>query len=225
MLAKWAVDLHRDRNYGAPMRRILVLFAHPAIARSRANRQMIAAIRDLEGVHVHDLYERYPRFDIDVAAEKELLSTHDVIVQQHPFYWYSTPPILKQWFDLVLEHGWAYGRNGTALRGKWLLSALTTGGGEPAYSGGVPNRYTLKELLAPIHETARLCGMIYLAPFVIYGIHRLTDSELSAQINLYRRTLTALGDSALDVDRISGLTRLNQNGAAWIDGTSAGAQP
>lgn len=28
---------------------------------------------------------------------------------QHPFYWYSTPALLKEWQDLVLEHGWAYG--------------------------------------------------------------------------------------------------------------------
>lgn len=37
--------------------RILVLFAHPALHRSRINRRLIASIRDLENVTINDLYE------------------------------------------------------------------------------------------------------------------------------------------------------------------------
>ena len=103
------------------MLKLLIVFAHPALERSRVNRRLVEAIGDLEGVAVHDLYEAYPEFDIDVRREQELLAAHDVIVLQHPFYWYSAPAILKEWQDLVLEHGWAYGRNGTALRGKSCL--------------------------------------------------------------------------------------------------------
>ncbi len=44
--------------------------------------------------------------------------------------WYSVPPLMKLWMDKVLSHGWAYGHNGIALRGKSLLWAVTTGGGE-----------------------------------------------------------------------------------------------
>ena len=50
------------------MRRILVLFAHPVLERSRVNRRLLEAIRDLEGVTIHDLYEVYPTLAIDVAA-------------------------------------------------------------------------------------------------------------------------------------------------------------
>ena len=64
---------------------------------------------------------------IDVRAEQELLVSHDVIVSQHPFYWYSSPALLKEWQDLVLEHGWAYGRGGTKLTGKILFNAITAG--------------------------------------------------------------------------------------------------
>ena len=64
----------------------------------------------MEGVRLHDLYEAYPDFLIDVEAEQALLLEHDVIVFQHPVYWYSSPAILKEWQDLVLEHGFAYGR-------------------------------------------------------------------------------------------------------------------
>jgi len=43
-------------------------------------------VRDMEGVLVHDLYEAYPDFDIDVSYEQDLLREHDVIVFHHPVY-------------------------------------------------------------------------------------------------------------------------------------------
>ncbi len=48
------------------MRRILILFAHPALERSRVNRRLIAEAKDVAGVTVHDLYEAYPTLDLDV---------------------------------------------------------------------------------------------------------------------------------------------------------------
>jgi putative NADPH-quinone reductase len=98
--------------------RVLILFAHPALERSRVNRVLIRDLDQLDGVTFHDLYEAYPDFDVDVAREQALLLEHDTIVLQHPFYWYSTPALIKQWEDLVLQHGWAYGHEGNALRGK-----------------------------------------------------------------------------------------------------------
>jgi putative NADPH-quinone reductase len=84
--------------------RILVLFAHPALERSRVNRRLADAVKNLSGVTFHDLYETYPEFDVDVEREQELLTRADLVVAQHPFFWYSTPALLKQWQDLVLEH-------------------------------------------------------------------------------------------------------------------------
>ena len=75
---------------------VLVLFAHPAIRKSRVNRRLVEAARGIDGVTVNDLYEAYPDLDIDVPREQQLLSDHDVVVMQHPFYWYSTPSSLKE---------------------------------------------------------------------------------------------------------------------------------
>jgi glutathione-regulated potassium-efflux system ancillary protein KefG len=188
---------------------ILVLFAHPAIRRSRVNRRLLEAIRDLDGVTVNDLYEAYPDLDIDIAREQELLVEHDVVVFQHPFYWYSTPAILKEWQDLVLEHGWAYGHDGHALEGKTMLNAMTTGGGEATYSEAGYNRFTVQQLLAPIEQTARLCGMRYLPPFVVHGTHSLTDAEVERAAVDYRRVLVALGKGTLDADAAGRLPRVN----------------
>ena len=182
------------------LRRVLVLFAHPDLARSRVNRRLLEAASGLDGVTVHDLYEAYPDLDIDVGREQSLLVAHDAVILQHPFYWYSTPAILKQWQDLVLAHGWAYGRGGTALVGKVLLLALTAGGSETSYRREGHNRFTIRELLAPLEQTARLCGMVYLPPYVVHGTHGLGDDAIRDHAARYRDLLGALRDGTLDLE-------------------------
>ncbi len=54
------------------MSSVLIQFAHPALEKSRVNRHLIQAVRDLPGVYFNDLYENYPDFQIDVAHEQEL---------------------------------------------------------------------------------------------------------------------------------------------------------
>src|ERR1700754_1232375 len=115
------------------MAKILILFAHPALEKSRVHIQLLAAIRGMQDVTLHDLYEVYPDLNIDIRHEQSLLLQHDIILFQHPFYWYSAPAIVKQWQDLVLEHGWAYGHTGTALRGKMTGNVLSAGSQESAY--------------------------------------------------------------------------------------------
>ncbi len=188
-------------------RNVLVLFAHPAFHRSRVNRAMRDVVPD--GVRVRDLYEAYPEFDVDVGREQALLEAHDVVVLQHPFYWYSTPALVKQWLDLVLEHGWAYGSGGTALAGKWMLSALTAGGRESSYRPDGSNRFTIRQLLAPLEQTARLCGMQWLPPFVVHGTHLLDDAGIRRHADDYRRLLTVLRDGDLELDAVRDLARLN----------------
>ena len=158
--------------------KILILFAHPRLENSRANLKLMSAIPQSANITFHDLYETYPQFDIDVEYEKQLLLAHDIIIWQHPFYWYSAPAIMKQWIDLVLEFGWAYGPGGEALKGKYILNAITTGGNRAAYCAQGYNQCTINQFLFPFKQTADLCHMKYLPPFVVHGTHRLSDDEL-----------------------------------------------
>jgi glutathione-regulated potassium-efflux system ancillary protein KefG len=191
------------------MNKILILFAHPALERSRINRRLADAVRGLEGTTFHDLYEAYPEFDVDTRHEQKLLSEHEIVVLQHPFFWYSTPPLLKQWEDLVLAHGWAYGSQGTALAGKRLLSAITTGGGEAAYHPEGHNRFTMRQLLAPLEQTFVLCGMEYLPPFIVHGAHGMTDDAIRRHAADYRRAVEALRDGRLDLEAAARAPYLN----------------
>jgi glutathione-regulated potassium-efflux system ancillary protein KefG len=181
--------------------RVLILFAHPALEKSRVNRVLVAGLSDLDGITFHDLYEAYPDFHVDVAREQALLTDHDIVVLHHPFFWYSTPALLKEWQDLVLEHGWAYGSEGKALQGKIMLSAVTSGGGADAYRPEGYSGHYVRDFLLPIAQTARLCGMTWLAPFVAHGTHRMTPAEMAGHAADYRRLLTALRDGRIDLLR------------------------
>lgn len=191
------------------MQRVLILFAHPALQTSRVHRRMIERLPDLGGVTLNDLYEEYPAFDIDVRREQQLLDEHEVVVFQHPLYWYSTPPLLKQWEDLVLEHGWAYGSKGIALRGKKALSIVSAGGRESAYRREGHNRFTIRELLAPIEQTFRLCGVDYVPPYVIFGTHRMNDSDIEIVVERYRDVIAWLHDGGPDSAELDGHDTLN----------------
>jgi glutathione-regulated potassium-efflux system ancillary protein KefG len=177
---------------------VLVVFAHPALERSRVHRRLLLAIDGCPGVTVHDLYEAYPDFDVDVRREQERLAAHEAIVLQHPLFWYSTPALVKQWLDLALEHGWAYGTGGTALAGKTLLAAVSAGGRESAYRPDGLNRREVREFLAPVEQTARLCGMDWLAPFVVHGTHAMEPREIERAAADYRRVVEALRDGRID---------------------------
>jgi glutathione-regulated potassium-efflux system ancillary protein KefG len=179
-------------------KKVLVLLAHPVLERSRVNRRLAEAAAALEHVTVHDLYEAYPTLAIDVRREQELLLQHDVIVFQHPFYWYSSPAIVKEWQDLVLEHGWAYGPK-KALAGKLTFNAVTTGGPAAAYRREGANRFTVEELLAPFDQTAYLCGMRYLAPFVVHASLLLeTEEQVKPYADAYRERLERVARGDLD---------------------------
>ncbi len=192
--------------------RILILFAHPVLEKSRVNRQLIDAVDGLDHVTIHDLYEAYPQFDIDVAREQQLLVNHDIIVFQHPLYWYSSPAILKEWQDLVLEYGFAFGQEGTALQGKKCFSAITTGGTKAAYCRQGYNFYSIRELLTPFEQTARLCGMEYLPPFVVYGTHQLREtSQIAPHADRYRSLITAIRDRTIDWDELNSNYAIDQD--------------
>jgi glutathione-regulated potassium-efflux system ancillary protein KefG len=176
---------------------VLLVVAHPALERSRANMRMMQAAGQVSGVTLHDLYEVYPTFTVHVRPEQKRLTDHAVIGLQFPLYWYSMPALLKEWLDLVWLHGFAYGAGGEALRGKRLFVACTTGGQAEAYGPAGYNRFTVEEFLRPSEQTAYLCGMHWEKPYVLHAAAARTDAELKAETDAYRRRIAALAAVAV----------------------------
>ncbi|MGI9435650.1 MAG: NAD(P)H-dependent oxidoreductase, partial [Geminicoccaceae bacterium] len=172
---------------------------HPGQRFSRANATMTKAASSLKGITFVDLYGDYPRHDIDVEKEQARLLDHDVILFQFPLYWYSTPSLLKEWQDLVLQHGFAYGHEGGKLAGKTLMLAITAGGSDDAYTPNGYQHYPIRAFLTPLEQTARLCKMAFAAPYVLYAALKadVTD-EIESHASGYVRLLSAIRDDAYD---------------------------
>lgn len=185
-----------------PPSNILILFFHPLYHKSRVQRRLSDAVKDLEGITFRNMYDLYPDFHVDVKREQDLLTGHDLIIWQHPLYWYSSPSLLKEWIDLVLEHGFAFGSKGRALEGKQVMSVVSSGGREEAYSEKGANRYSLTQLLAPFEQTVTLCRMQYLPPFVVHGTHLLDEPGIIRAAKSYRAIVTMLRDGAYNPDKI-----------------------
>ncbi len=181
------------------MARVLLYYAHPGHRHSQANRVMFRAARRIDGISALDLYARYPRHDIQIDAEQTLLRDHDIIVLQYPIFWYSSPSLVKEWLDLVLERGFAYGDGGNALQGKTLLLAVTAAGPEDAYSDTGYQGFPLRTFLTPMQQTARLCQMRFAPPYVLFSaLEASATGEVDRHVTGYVRLLEALRDDRLD---------------------------
>lgn len=168
---------------------IVVYFAHLDIERSLINRTLRNAVSSLPYVNFRDLHELYPDFFIDTATEQTLLCNADLIVFQHPIYWYAAPAIFKHFQDTVLLQGFAYGDGGDALQGKDFLLVASTGAPAEQYQHAGIHHYTFEELIRPIEQSARFCGMQFLPPLVLHGGYELSQDMIDAHADRYRHML------------------------------------
>ncbi len=185
-----------------PKNKIVILVFHPVLHKSRVNRVLLNAVEDLEGVSIRYMYDLYPDYQIDIKAEQEVLLQNDIIVWQHPLYWYSSPSLLKEWLDLVLEHGFAYGKAGRALEGKSVLTAITSGGRRDAYGSEKGLKFSIRDLLAPFEQTVGLCRMRYLPPFVTHGTHLLKSDQIEKAAEDYVRIIEGLRDGSFPEEEL-----------------------
>ncbi|MDD9268327.1 NAD(P)H-dependent oxidoreductase [Paenibacillus sp. GCM10023248] len=165
----------------------LVIATHPSIENSRVNRTWIEELRKHDDITVHELYKAYPDEQIDIAKEQQLVEAHDRVIFQFPLYWYSTPFLLKKWFDSVLQYGWAFGPDGNKTSGKEIGAAISTYGSVESYQPTGSNRFTLQEILRPIEATAQFINASYLPHYALSDVSNLTDERLAQSTADYIR--------------------------------------
>lgn len=160
----------------------VLILAHPSIHASGANATLLSSVQGTEGLEIRSLYSLYPDGAIDVAAEQAALEHADRVILQYPTYWYSTPPLLKQWLDEVLEFGWAYGSR-FALEGKTLQVVTTAGATSDDYTPFEQNPkgygVTMDEILSPLRTTARYLKMQWTQPFVVFNATEATARDMT----------------------------------------------
>ncbi|WP_435162851.1 NAD(P)H-dependent oxidoreductase [Paenibacillus glycanilyticus] len=157
----------------------LVIITHPNMTASRVNKAWREELQNHKDITIHELYATYPDEKIDIAREQKLIESHDRIIFQYPLYWYSTPPLLKKWFDEVLQYGWAYGADGSKIAGKEIGVAVSTYGTNESYQHSGFNRFTLEEILRPVEALAHFISCKYLPHFALNDVSNLTDERLA----------------------------------------------
>lgn len=182
---------------------ILLILAHPYPQQSLVNRALIKAVKDLPEIKIHSLYDVYPDFYIDVEKEQTLLKKADLIIWQHPLFWYSAPALMNLWFEKVLTHGWAYGPNGYELNGKKILWVTTTGGELNDYATTNPKTKPLSQLASSIEQTAIFCGMEWLPPFVVHNARHISADELKSKAVAFRQRVIQLSEQVHSVKEIN----------------------
>ncbi len=158
-------------------RKILVICGHPNLNASRVNSAILKEVSE-HAVTVHNLSEHHENFNFDVEKEQNLLIKHDRIVFLFPLYWYSTPAILKKWFDDILLPGFAYARGGDKLLNKEFMVVTTVGAMEEGYRAGGFNHYTIDELLRPIQQLTYYVKAKYIPPYPIYESVFISPEDL-----------------------------------------------
>lgn len=188
------------------MAKLIVYYAHPGHKHSHVNRHMARVAQAVDDITYVDLYHDYPRFDINVDIEQQRLLDHDVILFQCPVFWYSTPSVIKEWQDLVLEHGFAFGAGGDKLSGKHMMLAVTAAGPADAYTDEGYQCFPLRTFLKPLEQTARLCEMRFAAPYVLYGsLNAPATDQADRHIEGYRQLLEAIRDDRYDLAAAEGM--------------------
>ncbi len=195
------------------MAKVIHYYAHPGHRFSHANKAMWDASLSVNDVEHVDLYAEYPRHNVNIDREQQRLLDHDVIVMQFPIFWYSSPSLLKEWIDLTLEHGFAYGKDGDKLAGKWLMLAVTAAGPEEAYSEGGYQHFPLRTFLTPFEQTARLSKMRFAAPYVFHDALKADPSDHAAG---FRTLLEGLRDDRIDLEKTEDLDSLYHVGIASV---------
>jgi len=157
--------------------KILIIVAHPDLKESKVNAIWKERLEQEDNVTVHDLYNEYPTGEIDVEKEQGLLLEHDRILLQFPFYWFSTPSLLKKWQDEVYKYGFAYG-TGNKLKGKEYGLLISAGKPEESYTPEGSSKHSMEQFLLPLSATVLLTEMKYLQPFILYSAPHISEKEI-----------------------------------------------
>ncbi len=176
------------------MKNILLLYCHPFPHKSRYNRRLQEVARKVPNVEIRDLYELYPSMHVNERDEQQALRRADAIVLQFPIYWFSAPALMKEWMDVVLQDGFAYGKGGNALVGKKVMLAVSTGGDEASYRAGEKHGADIAAFLLPFRMTAEFCGMVAAEPFITFNARNLDYEQINECAGTFAEHLMQLAN-------------------------------
>lgn len=161
---------------------ILLVSGHTDIKHSIANKTIIRNLKsEFKNLEVSSLCELYPDYNINIPAEQEKLKKADVIILQFPMFWYDAPSILRKYFEDVMTHGFAFGKNGDALKGKHIIVSLTIGGREQDYQHNEQN-FEIREFMYSFQQLSKKCNMRWEG--FVYSTGYLFKADMKKKVNI-----------------------------------------
>ena len=168
--------------------KVLVIYSHTYQEQSTAGKAILEVFKKAPGFTVRYLEELYPDLSkIDIAAEQQALVEADVIVFQHPIFWFSMPAALKRYMDEVFQYGFAYGTGGDKLKGKKFIHSFTAGSSAATYEGTEFG----SALVAPLKCSAAYTQMDYVKAAPLYGQLALTNPNVAEEARQHAEKLVA----------------------------------
>jgi len=162
----------------------LVIVSHPYPEQSqviKAQERVALArtdvtVRNLESLYGNDVS------GFDVAAEQKAHEGVDRVIYLFPIHWFNLTPMLKAYLNQVWTYGWAFGSDGTALKGKQMQLVVSAGATAHTYSGEGMIHSTIEDVLTPMKASALYVGMDYAKPLAFYqamGVSAETLNDFS----------------------------------------------
>lgn len=137
---------------------------------------------------------KHSMFSPDIKEEQEKIIWADWLIFIFPLWWYSTPAILRGWFDRVFSNGFAYEGNNVfengLLKGKNALLTVTTGVQESLIS---KNIFTgdLERILIPINYGILFFSGINVYPtFCAYAVNSISENERESYLQKYKALIS-----------------------------------
>ncbi len=151
------------------MKKTVVIVDHPHFDRSVITRRWVEELNKYpDEFVVHKLESVYPRGQIDPVVEHSLIENNGSVCFQFPMYWFNCPPLLKQWFDVVLTSDWAFGK-GHKLQDRKLALAFSCGSGEHDYCATGKHQREAEDYLLPMVHSFEYCSADYAGSFKFLG--------------------------------------------------------
>lgn len=197
----------------------LVILSHPEVDESSSQQYLLSGLPKEAEITVHRLEKTYPDGKIDVEKEQNLLRTHQRIIFQFPFYWYSSPPMLKQWQDEILTDLFAFGGAVTSpqLRGKEFSMVIVIGAKQEEYQAGGLEGFSLSSLTTPFQALAHKTGMRYKKPLFIHQFAYLSERDKMSVLIEYQQMLTMEKARTLAAREEWLLNQLQQTDVSTLD--------
>lgn len=171
----------------------LVIVSHPYPEQSHAIKALQSAaeqgtnveVRNLEALYGNDLN------GFDVEAEQKAHQGVDRVVYLFPVHWFNLTPMLKAYLNQVWAYGWAFGPNGTALKGKEMQVVVTAGAAEHTYSETGLVKSTIDEVLTPMKASALYVGMRFAKPLALFEAMGVSAEKLADFTSVFTNSLAA----------------------------------